>query len=449
MSNSAANTVSAIYQRPAELLQNLIRFNTTNPPGNEGDCIVYINHLLQDAGIDTTILALDPTRPNLIARLSGAGNAPPLLLQGHVDVVTIEHETWQQPPFDGNIIDGWVWGRGALDMKGGDAMMIAAILRAKAEGITPPGEVILTLMSDEEAGSKYWAKYLVENHASQFAGARYAIGEFGAFNFTVGKRKFYPIMVAEKPGCGILMTVRGPGGHPTVAHHGGAMAKLGDTLERLEHRHLPVHVTTASRMMIQTMSKSLSFPSNIILRQLLNPKMTDIVLGLLGKQVEQFEPLLHNTVNPTAITEADNPIGIPTRITVHLACILLPGYSVEDIMSELRAIAGENVEFKVSDNTTFYQPVQGEPNMGLFDTLAGILREADPEGVPVPLLVPFQTDGRFFSQLGIQTYGFLPMNFPPDLEFWRLTHGADERIPVEVLSSGTEAIFKLLQRFGK
>ena len=148
-------STDAIYQRPAELLQQLIRFNTTNPPGHEAECIAYLNNLLTEAGVQTTLLALDNTRPNLIARLPGQGNAPPLLLQGHVDVVTTEKQLWQHPPFEGVIEDGYVWGRGALDMKGGVAMMVAAILQAKAENAALPGDVLLAIVSDEEAGGDY------------------------------------------------------------------------------------------------------------------------------------------------------------------------------------------------------------------------------------------------------------------------------------------------------
>lgn len=431
---------------PVELLQNLIRFDTTNPPGNEGDCIAYIDYLLKAAEIETTLIARDPARPNLIARLSGQGNAPPLLLYGHVDVVTTENETWQHPPFEGKMIDGYVWGRGALDMKGGVAMMLAAFLRAKAEGIALPGDVILAIVSDEEAGGGYGVKYLVENHAAKFADVRYALGEFGGFSFYVGKKKFYPIMVAEKQPCIIEMTLRGPSGHPTAAFHGGAMAKLGQVLQRLEHKYLPVHVTTATRQMVQAMSKALPFPANLVLRQLLNPKMTDRVLKLLGKQVEQFGPLLHNTVNATAIGGADNAHRIPDRISLSLVCVLLPGHSPDDVVSELRPIVGEDTEFEI--DASYYEPVPVEPDMGLFHILADILREAEPDGTPVPLLLPSPTDGRHFSRLGIQTYGFLPMNLPPDLSFWQLIHAADERIPLEAMEFGTNAIHRVLQRFG-
>jgi len=447
MDSSTGSYRAAIHQHPVELLQNLIRFNTTNPPGNERACIDYISHLLSEAGLETKVLARDSARPNLIARLSGRGNAAPLLLYGHVDVVTTENEIWQHPAFEGKVTDGYVWGRGALDMKGGIAMMLAAFLRARADGLIPPGDVILTVVSDEEAGGDYGARYLVENHASQFTDVRYAIGEFGAFSFYVGKSKLFPIMVAEKQPCGLEVTLRGPSGHPTAAFHAGAMAKLGEVLQQIETRHLPVHITTATRQMIQTISSTLPFPSNLVLSQLLNPRLTDRALALLGKQVEQFEPLLHNTVNATAIVGADNWGRVPDRISLSLICNLLPGYSPDDAVTELRGIIDKDAELKVID-TRWCEPVPSEPNMGLFNTLAEVLREAEPECVPCPLLSPGPTDGRLFSRLGIQTYGFLPMNLPPDFTFWQVMHAADERIPVEALTFGTDAIYKLMQRFG-
>ncbi|MGZ3639915.1 MAG: M20 family metallopeptidase, partial [Ktedonobacterales bacterium] len=151
-----------IYQRPGELLKQLVRFDTTNPPGNEAACIGYISDLLRAAGIESTLLALDPARPNLIARLRGRGDAPPLLLYGHVDVVTTEHQDWTYPPFAAVEADGFIWGRGTLDMKGGVAMMVAAFLRAHAEGLSLPGDVILAVVSDEEASGAMGARYLVE-----------------------------------------------------------------------------------------------------------------------------------------------------------------------------------------------------------------------------------------------------------------------------------------------
>ncbi len=225
-----------IDQHPVELLQQLLRFDTTNPPGNEAACMTFMKRLLTDAGIDTTILARTPDRPNLIARLPSQGTAPPLLLYGHVDVVTTANQTWRYPPFDGTIAEGYVWGRGALDMKGGVAMLLAAVLRAKAEGLTLPGDVVLCLLSDEEAGGDHGAKYLVEQHGALFEIMRYALGEFGGFTLHIGKRRFYPIMVAEKQVCWLRATVRGPGGHGSLPIRGGTMAKLAHLLDQVDRK---------------------------------------------------------------------------------------------------------------------------------------------------------------------------------------------------------------------
>jgi len=424
MPMSLASDQATIYQRPAELLQNLIRFNTTNPPGDEAECIAYINHLLTEAGFETTLLSSDPERPNLVSRLAGQGNAPPLLLYGHVDVVTTADQTWQQPPFEGKLVDGYIWGRGALDMKGGVAMMLAAFLRAKAEGLTPAGDVVLAILSDEEAGSDCGARYLVENHARHFQGIRYAIGEFGGFAMHVGQRKFYPIQVAEKQFCWMKATLRGLGGHGSSPVHGGAMAKLGGLLQCLDQRRLPVHVTPVARQMLESIAGA--------------------VLDQLGRQGLTFDALLHNTVNATVVQGGEKINVIPSEIVVKLDGRLLPGYVPDDMMAELRPLVGDDVELELIR----YDPGPGEPDMGLFDTLANILRELAPEGLPLPLLLAATTDARLFSRLGIQTYGFLPMNLPEEFNFMQLIHAADERIPVESLDFGTEAVYKALQRFG-
>ena len=432
-----------IYKRPVEILQNLIRFDTTNPPGNEAECVSYVNRLLSEAGFTITLLAKDPNRPNLITCLKGQGNAPPFLLYGHADVVTTLGQVWTHPPFEGKIVDGCVWGRGALDMKGGVTMMLAAFLRAKAEGLTPSGDVMLAILSDEEGGGDYGAKYLVETHPQLFKGIRYALGEFGGSRFYFGRKKLYPIMVSEKQICWMKAYVRGTGGHGAIPMRGGAMGKLARLLQQLERRRLPVHITSPARQMIESMASALSFPSNLALRQLLNPRLTDHILKLLGTRGQGLEPLFHNTVNATIVHGGEKINVIPSKIMLELDGRLLPGYSPEDIIAELRQLISNEVALEV----VRHDSGPAEPDMGLFDTLAGILREADPGAVPFPMLMPGVTDGRFFSRLGIQTYGFTPMNLPPDLNLLQKAHAADERIPVEALDFGANAIYKALQRY--
>jgi acetylornithine deacetylase/succinyl-diaminopimelate desuccinylase-like protein len=438
------NDLLLIYQEPVRLLQKLVQFDTTNPPGNESECISFINHLLTLAGVETKVLAKSPERPNLIARLPGQGKAAPLLLYGHVDVVTTEKQQWQHPPFEGKQVDGYVWGRGTLDMKGGIAMMLSAFLRAKAENMKPAGDIVLAILSDEEAGSDFGARFLVENHPEEFSGTRYAIGEFGGFTFSVGKCRFYPIQVAEKQVCWFRATFRGPGGHGSLPVRGGAMARLSRFLRRLDARRLPVHITPPARLMFRAMASALGGVSGLMIGQLLNPWLTDRVLNLLGDRGRLFAPLLHNTVSPTVLHGSDKFNVIPSQVTVELDGRLLPGFMPDDLFDEVRAIAGEDAEFEV----ILHDPGWSEPDMGLFDTLADILREADPDGIPIPLLLTGITDGRLFSRLGIQTYGFLPMPLPEDLNFTQTIHAADERIPAEAVEFGANAIYRALERVG-
>lgn len=442
---STVDSTAEIYRRPAALLQQLIRFDTTNPPGNEGPCVAYIRDLLAAAGIEAQIFARDPARPNLLARLPGQGAAPPLLLYGHVDVVTTSHQEWTHPPFAAEEDGGYIWGRGAIDMKGEVAMFLAAFLRAGVEGAALPGDVLLLILSDEESGGDYGAGYLTREHPELFAGVRFALGEIGGFTSYLGSHRLYPIMVAEKQSCLVRATLRGPGGHASLPARGGAAARLGRMLTTLDRRRLPVHITPAAAQMLGAIAAMLQFPSSALLRQLLRPALTDRVLPLLGPSAAAFDPLLHNTVNSTIIQGGEKNNVIPSAIAVELDGRILPGQTTDDLLRELRALLGPDVALEIVHADTYDAPA---PDMGLFDTLAAILREADPEGVPIPLLLAAVTDARFFTRLGIQTYGFTPMNLPRDFDFTALLHAADERIPVAALTFGAEAVYTALQRFG-
>jgi acetylornithine deacetylase/succinyl-diaminopimelate desuccinylase-like protein len=429
------------FPTPLELLQNLIRFDSSNPPGQEAECMAYLDGLLREAGYEPTLLEKFPGRPNLVVRRKGAGNAPPLLLYGHVDVVPVAGQDWTHPPFAGEIADGFIWGRGTLDMKGGVAMLVSAFVQADAAAL--PGDLILCLVSDEERGGVAGARFLVEEHAGLFQGVRYALGEFGGFSLSLGGKRFYMIQVAEKQALWLRATVRGPGGHAATPLRGVATAKLAQLLAALDEHRFPVHITPAAQVMIERIAANLDAPMDSLLRGLLDPTQTDMLLEAMGDIGVTMNPLLRNTATPTVIRSGEAVNVIPAAITVDLDTRLVPGCSPEDGLRELRAIIGDDVEIE----TLWFDPGPGEPDMGLFDTLAGVLREADPEGIPVPLMLAGVTDARFFSQLGIQTYGFLPMRLPDEFNFTSTIHAADERIPVEAVDFGTQAILKVLSRF--
>ena len=428
---------------PVDLLQQLIRFDTTNPPGNEWPCIDFLRGLLEDTGAETELYAKEPERPNLVARLRG-GSKPPLLLQGHVDVVTTAGQQWTHPPFGGELVDGYVWGRGALDMKGGVAMLVSAFLRAARERTPLPGDVILLLLADEEGGGDFGAKFMVEQHAHLFEGVRYALGEFGGFSQEMGGRRFYPIQVAEKQICWLKATVRGWGGHGALAQpRDGTMARLGEVLVGLDRKRMPIHVTSAARAMFTSLTTALPFAQRLLVRMLLRPRLANFALRLGGERMRSFEPLLRNTASATIVHAGEKINVIPAEVELEIDARALPGFSPADVISELQPIVGEHAELELIR----HDPGPPEPDLALFDTLAGVLRELDPEAVPIPLLQAGVTDARFFAQLGIQTYGFLPMRLPPDFPFLRFVHAADERIPAEAVEFGAEGVFRALQRF--
>ncbi|HLQ62878.1 MAG TPA: M20/M25/M40 family metallo-hydrolase, partial [Candidatus Acidoferrales bacterium] len=361
---------------PLEIAQRLIRFDTTNPPGNERECVEYVRGLLQGAGLASELYGGTPERPNLVARLKGRGQAPPLLLQGHVDVVTTDGQAWTRPPFEAVVEDGWLWGRGTLDMKGGVAMMVSAFLRAAAEG-GAPGDLVLAVLADEEAGGLHGASWLVDHRPDLFSGIRHALGEAGAVAIHLGGRRFYPIMLTEKRGCQMRVTLRGPGGHGSLPMRGGAMARLGELLTRLDRSRLPYHLTPATRLMLEGIREALQPPLRDGVAILLDPARADGALDELGALGRELDPLLHNTVNATVVRGGSKINVVPAEVSADLDGRLLPGYGPDDMVGELRQVIGDQPQVDV----VLAGPAQPELDLSLYDQLAAVLREADPEGV--------------------------------------------------------------------
>jgi acetylornithine deacetylase/succinyl-diaminopimelate desuccinylase-like protein len=438
--------VTFSHEQPVQLLQALIRCDSTNPTSDERGCIRLLAATLQEAGFEPQIVAKDPNRPNLIARLPGDGKAPGLLLQGHVDVVPTADQAWTVPPFAGLERDGYIWGRGALDMKSGLAMMACAAMRLRAEGKRPAGDVVICFVADEEAGGDDGARYLVEEHAYLFDGCAYALGEFGGFPLYLNGRKFYPIQVAEKMACALRLTFTGPAGHGSMPVRGGTMARLGRALTALDRVRTPIHVPPAARMMIAGFAAHSRFPTNLLLRQLVHPRLSSLLLSAMGARVQMIEAVLRNTVNATIVRGGTKVNVIPSQIALDLDVRLLPGFVPEQAVNEVRTIVGEKVAIEVLSSGP---PLPAEPDLAQFPLLAGVLEDLDPGGVPIPYINPGATDARHFNQLGIQSYGFTPMNLPPDFEFVQAMHGADERVPVDAVHFGTRAIYDVLCRYGR
>jgi acetylornithine deacetylase/succinyl-diaminopimelate desuccinylase-like protein len=425
-----------------ELTRDLVQLDTTNPPGQEHIAIDLIERVLDEAGISSSRYENARGRPNLVARLKGTGDAPPLLLQGHVDVVTTVNQEWKHKPFAGEIVDGYLWGRGALDMKGGVAMMVSALLEAHARG-GAPGDLVLAALADEEAGGIQGAKWLVEKHPELFSGIKHAIGESGGVVQHIGGKRFYPIMVSEKRGCQVLATLRGPGGHGSIPVRSGAMAKLGALLTKLDTARLPVHMTPPVKLLLEGMRDALDEPWKGRIAALLDPVLADAALNELGPMGRNLDAALHNTVNATIVSGGLKINVIPSAVQVQLDGRLLPGFGPEDMLRELRDVLGPDPELEVQ----LVGPAQPELDLSQLDLFASVLREADPGCIPLPYLVTGGTDARHFARLGIRTYGFLPLNNPADFSGATTIHAADERVPISALEFGARCVFEAVMRY--
>ncbi len=434
----------ALADDPASLLQALVRFDTTNPPGDERACVEWVERLLSAAGFETETYAKDPDRPNLVARLSG-GPAPALMLYGHVDVVPTEGQEWTHPPFEGRVADDCVWGRGTLDMKGGVAMMLAAALRAARAGEDLGGDLVVMVLSDEEAGGDDGARFLADEHPEIFEDVDYALGEFGGFSTEIAGQRFYPVQTNEKAVCWSRLTFTGPAGHASRGSREGAMTDMAKTVEALEASRLPVHVTPSVEAMIEQIADALGGESGASVRELLDPDRTDEVLTALGDAGEMLDPLLHNTAAPTVVRGGDKENVIPGEVTLTLDCRLVPGQDDDDLRRELREVIPDDVDYEFE--VVRYDPVPDGTDMGLFDLLADTLETADPEGTVIPYVLQGGTDGRHLARAGVQSYGFTPMRLPEDFDLFGMAHAADERIPVEALDFGTERIHEVVREY--
>lgn len=438
---------------PAGLTADLIRIDTTNPPGNEAELIRHIAPLLRMPGVEPLVTGPAEDRLSLVARFPGRGEAPPLLLHAHADVVPAAGQAWTHPPFEGRLVDGEIWGRGAIDMKGGLAMMICALGRLAAAGQRPAGDVILAVVADEEQGSAAGASYLADMHARLFDGVRYAIGEEGGAGIDLGGRRFHPVVVAEKRACWLRVTLRGPGGHgsrppsPTTP-----MTRLGPLLTALTTVRLPRHNTPAADRMLGALAGALPGPLGDRVAALGAAQDGDEEpTGLPEAAARHLDSLLRHTVNPTVIRAGEKINVMPAEITIDLDGRILPGeFSGADLTAEVRALIGQGPQLEMlrEEGSETARAAIAEPEFGpFFRTLTGVLAEHDPDGVALPMLSPATTDAIIFGRLGIRCYGWLPMRLPAGGEHRALLHAADERVPVEALEFGTRCLTQLLRGY--
>lgn len=438
MAESQGIDWAAVRDEAVRLLRELLRIDTTNPPGNEHAAAEFLAALLVREGFEPRLLTSEPGRSSVIARLNGRGQRGPLLLQGHTDVVPADPAEWSRPPFSGDLAGGYVWGRGALDMKGTVIMQLLAVIMAKRLGLRPRGDVIFCAVPDEETGGFLGAGWLVDNHP-ELVRAEVALGEVGGYTVFLGVDRYYPIQVTEKVGCQLRLRVSGASGHGSMPIRDGAMAKAGRVLEALTHRRLPAHLSPVSERFVRSLAES-----QPLLLGLLDPARSDGVLAELGAEGRMWEAILHNTATPTVIQGGSKTNVIPGSIEIVIDGRLLPGQSAETFIDEVRGLVGDDAEIVNVRHTPSHTEA---PVDAFFEQLCDVVRELDPGARPVPAIVTGITDARHFARLGTRCYGFAPVRLNPETPFWTLFHGADERIPVDGLAFGVEAIFRVIEQY--
>lgn len=422
------------------LAQKLIQFDTTNGEKPERECIEFIKGLLDDAGLETSLVSRDEQRPNLIAKYPSSNpdpSIPPFVMYGHVDVVPVADQEWEKDPFAGIIEDGYLWGRGAIDMKGEHGMMLDALLNIVAEKKEFPFDIIYMAVSDEEGMSDYGMKYLVENHPEIFERMKYAMGEIGGFSLKIMGKKLYPIQIGEKQVAEIKITAKGEGGHASMKHSGTAMERLAEAIAKLSKNRLPVRIAPSVRYMLEEMSKSFGGVIGMGIKLLLKPALTDKLLDLLGTAGNLFDPLMHNSLNVTVVGGGSAVNVIPSSVWCKCDLRMVPECTMDEAISDIKALIGDDFEIEVLN----YDEGMAGVDLKLYESMAAAIKKADPSGYPVPFVLQAVTDARFMARARVQSYGFTPMNLPEDYDFTDLSHNANERVPIDALTFGAKVIY--------
>ncbi|MFW6050243.1 MAG: M20/M25/M40 family metallo-hydrolase [Myxococcota bacterium] len=431
-----------------ELLRSLLRFDTTNPPGNELECARFLADHLRDGGLEPEVFTSSGKRGFVVTRVRGRGDKPPLLLNAHLDVVPAEPERWSQPPFEARIHEGYVYGRGAVDMKN-MAAMSATVMRLLVEtGVELERDVIFAGVPDEEAGCHEGSYWLVDHHPEKVR-AEYALGEIGAFSMYMNGRTIYPIQVAEKGRCWVRARADGQPGHGSMPRDDNAVARLAEFIGKLTPTRMPMHVGDILRRAIGDMARTQPLPARTVLPLVLNERLSNLITQKVipDESVGRvFRALVRNTATPTVLKAGSKTNVIPSTAVAEIDGRIAVGSTEQEFLEELRTLAGPGVELEV---ITSAPPYETSPDTPMFETLARVVMAHDPGAHVVPYVIPGFTDAQAWGKLGIKCYGFSPVKFHPvhDVKFAELYHGDDERIPVEGFKFGVRMLADAVFRF--
>jgi len=415
--------------------------DTTNPPGNERICADFLAGELAEVGYRPELLEAEPGRTNVVVRHRGTGARPPLLLTAHLDVVEADPTKWRRPPFSGEEFEGCLWGRGAIDMKNMAAMCTAIMRRLAVTRSVLARDIIFAAVADEEAGCDLGSRFLVEHHRS-LVEAEYAIGESGGFSLHLGDTTFYPVQVAEKGFCWVRARITGEPGHGSMPRHDSAVTRLGEALAAIGRTHLPVHPTSYVADFLDALRARQPALIQPLVRLLARPHLLARVARLVpGSSISRsFSALLSNTASATVVRAGNKTNVIPGVAEFEIDGRTLPGQTDEDLLRELRAVLGPEIELEIikSCPPTVTEPVASP----LFDIIKRQVEHREPGAVVVPYLIPGFTDAKYFSQMGARWYGFSPVKIErhAGIRFADMFHGHDERIPVAGLAWGVDVL---------
>lgn len=442
----AAETRHPIELEALALFRELLRIDTTNPHGGERPAAELLAEFFRREGLEPTVIESQPTRASLVVRLRGNGKmGGPLLLASHLDVVPADAARWRHPPFAGEVHDGWVWGRGAIDMKHMVAMSAMVLALLKRRGRVLGRDLIFAAVADEEAGCSLGSRFLVEHHPD-LVRAEFALGELGGFPVYQPRKTFYVVQTGEKGICWLRARVRGTPGHGSIPRDDNAVVRLGEALARIGRTRLPAHPVQQVVDLVHRLADAQPFVSGFALRQVLNPWLAPLVLRAMPDRsaARTLDAQLRNTATPTMLRAGSKTNVIPAVAESEIDGRLLPGQTPEQFLSELRRVVGEDVEFEIVKQfpSTLTDPVESPVWSAIGEALAAV----EPEAEPLPYLIPGFTDASAWSRLGTRCYGFCPVRFGPEVRFADLYHADNERIPLDGFFFGLHLLYDVVRR---
>ncbi len=417
---------------------DLIRIDTTNRGG--GDCqerpaAEYAAARLAEAGLEPVLLERTPGRTNVVARLEGSDpSADALLVHGHLDVVPAEAADWSVHPFSGEIRDGVVWGRGAVDMKNMDAMILSVVRAWAREGVRPRRDIVIAFTADEEASAEDGSGFLADRHAHLFEGCTEGVSESGAYTFHDGAgRELYPIAAGERGTAWMKLTARGRAGHGSKVNQENAVTRLAAAINRIGGHEWPLRLTPTVRAALTEIAAVYGIDTDL--------SDVDALLDKLGPAAKLVEATVRNSTNPTMLDAGYKVNVIPGEAVAHVDGRYLPG-TEDEFRATMDRLTGPDVHWEFAHHETALQAPVDTPT---FSRMRAAVEEFAPEGHVVPYCMSGGTDAKQFSRLGITGYGFAPLKLPEGFDYQALFHGVDERVPVEALHFGVRVLDRFLR----